>query len=107
MTTKTQEVITEPATLPATEAAAPVIQEVQEVVVETTPTAAAAPILETKLATSKLIDSKQAFTTVKSTAPAPPPPAAAPASSTFAFVSPDSFQPGTFSPFRETIQQKI
>ena len=73
---------------------------------ETTPR----PILETGLAISPLIDSsanQQAFTTtVKSTAQAPPPPATAPASSTFTIL-PDSFQPGTFSPFRDSIRQKI
>ena len=44
-----------PAPPAPTVAPAPVIQEVQEVAVETAPTAAAAPILETRLATSKLI----------------------------------------------------
>ena len=55
--------ITAPPTLPPTEAA-PVIQEVQEIVVETTPTAAAAPILETRLAISPLIDSNKGRKTV-------------------------------------------
>ena len=56
--------ITAPPTLPPTEAA-PVIQEVQEIVVETTPTAAAAaPILETRLAISPLIDSNKGRITV-------------------------------------------